>query len=309
MNKKTIGIIGVGKHFSKRIYSVLSRSNFFKIEGILRRKKSNFKNIKNFSEKDFFKKKFDFIYIATPNKLHEKFILKSLKNGSHVICEKPFVVRSKNINQILKISKIKRKLVFESFAYVYHPVFSFLKKEINKKKYGQLRYVISNFRYPSLDAKDNRYKTKDGDGFFYDAACYPISLENYLFDSKKSSNVKYYLQKIRKKVDLRGNIHMHTEKLSKFYFWGEGQNYNNSLEIFFNNGTIFINKFFSKQNYEKIYVKIYFKKKIITKIFKGASQFKKMFEAIINNYNKKSFQEYNRRKIKNQLMLLLKYKN
>tara|TARA_Y100000590_G_C15694227_1_gene1004532 strand:- start:414 stop:1343 length:930 start_codon:yes stop_codon:yes gene_type:complete len=307
MNKKTIGIVGVGSHFNKRIYSILSKSKFFEIKGILRKKKKNFKNIKNFSEKDFFKKKFDFIYIATPTKLHEKFIIKSLKNDSHVICEKPFVIRKKNINQILNLSKSKKKLVFESFAYVYHPVFNFIKKEITNKKYGNLRSVISNFRYPSLNSKDNRYRIKDGDGFFYDAACYPISLENYLFDNKKDENLKFYSQKIRKKVDLRGNIQLRSSKLSKFYFWGEGQNYHNNLEIFFNKGTIFVDKFFSKQDNEEIYAKIYFKNKITTKVFKQTSQFKLMFEKIIKNYNNKSFQEYNRRRIKNQLTLLLKY--
>ena len=134
MIKKTIGIIGAGMHFNKRIYSILSKSNFFRIAGILRKRKKKFKNIKNFSEKDFFKNKFDFIYIATPTKLHEKFIIKSLKNGSNVICEKPFVIRNKNINQILDLSKSKKKLVFESFAYVYHPVFNFIKQVIKKKK-------------------------------------------------------------------------------------------------------------------------------------------------------------------------------
>ena len=85
---------------------------------------------------------------------------------------------------------------------------------------------------------------------------------------KKGNNLKFYSQKIRKKVDLRGNIHLQSLKLNKFYFWGEGQNYSNNLELFFKNGTIFVNKFFSKKNYEKIYVKIYLKNKIITKIFK-----------------------------------------
>ena len=95
MNKKTIGIIGAGKHFNNRIYPILSKSNFFEIKGILKRNKNNFKKIKKFNEKDFFDQHFDFVYIACPNKFHERYIIKSLKVGSHVICEKPFILKKK----------------------------------------------------------------------------------------------------------------------------------------------------------------------------------------------------------------------
>ena len=183
MNKKNIGIIGTGNHFFKRICPILKSSKFFEIKSILNRKRK-VKNFINLSEKNFFKKKFDFIYILTPNKSHEKFVMKSLKNDSHVICEKPFIISNKNINKILDLSRLKKKLIFESFAYVYHPVFKFIKQQIKKRKYGELKYVISNFRYPSRDPKDNRYKTEEGDGFYYDSASYLISLENYLFDNK-----------------------------------------------------------------------------------------------------------------------------
>ena len=40
MQKKTIGIIGPGEHFKKRIFPVLKKSNFFKITGVLRKKKN-----------------------------------------------------------------------------------------------------------------------------------------------------------------------------------------------------------------------------------------------------------------------------
>ena len=307
VKKKTIGIIGTGKHFFKRIYPILKISKSFKITGILNRK-NKIKNFKNFNEKDFFREKFDFIYIATPNKSHEKFIIKSLKNNSHVICEKPFLTRKKNIKKILTLSKSRKKLIFESFAYLYHPVFEFVKKQIKNKTYGSIKYVISNFRYPSLDAKDNKYKSQEGDGFYYDAATYLLSLENYLFEGKKDENIKFSSQKIRNKVDLRGNIYINSSKFKRFYFWGEGQNYSNSLEIFLSKATIYINKFFSKNDNEKIYIQIFTKNGKKIKIFKPIDQFKKMFEKIHKSYSKIKFQEHNRKKIKNQLDLLFFYK-
>ena len=108
VNKKTVGIIGPGKHFKEKIYPILIKSNFFNIQGILRRKKIGFEKIKYLNEKEFFKKKFDFVYISCPNKQHENYILKSLTMGSHVICEKPFILRKKKLIK-LSIQQSERK--------------------------------------------------------------------------------------------------------------------------------------------------------------------------------------------------------
>jgi D-xylose 1-dehydrogenase (NADP+, D-xylono-1,5-lactone-forming) len=301
---KSIGVIGPGAHFKKKIFPVLVKSNFFKLSGILRKNKIiKFKNIQNFSEDEFFKKNFDFVYISCPNILHEQFIIRSLNTGSHVICEKPFLVRNKNINRIMKIANKKNKLIFESFMYIYHPAFKFIKNAILKKKYGKLNYLISNFRFPSLEKKNNRYKNNEGAGFFYDSACYLVSLENILF-KKKASN-KIIKQKIINNVDLRGNIFINSDECCRFYFWGEGQNYSNKIEIFFEKATIHIDKFFSKNENEIIVADIHTTKKKSIE-FKKVNQFEQMFDQIKKNYKKKTFQTFHSNMIKKQLNLMLK---
>ena len=45
MKKKSIGVIGAGKHFMEKIFPVMSNSNFYKINGILRKNNKPFKNI------------------------------------------------------------------------------------------------------------------------------------------------------------------------------------------------------------------------------------------------------------------------
>ena len=74
MKYQTLGIIGSGNHFNNKIKPVLKKNKFFKISGYLKRKnlKKNY-----FTEKEFFKKKFDFVYISCPNELHEKYIVKA----------------------------------------------------------------------------------------------------------------------------------------------------------------------------------------------------------------------------------------
>ena len=284
MNHHSLGVIGPGSHFKKRIEPILEKNNFFKIKGFLRKKKIKKKNF--FSEKEFFKKKFDFVYISCPSQLHEKYILKSLNSGYNVICEKPFVTSIKNLKKIISISRKKNKLIFECFMYVYHPVFAYIKKFIKKKKLGSIVYVISNFRYPSKRS-DNKYSKKLGNGFYYDSAVYPVSLENYLFEFKRKPKI---VKKIYKSnVDLRGYIILRNKHIKRFYFWGEGQNYSNNLEIFFKKGSIYVDKFFSKSTREKIYLKINTPKKKYFKSFNESDHFELMFNEIKKNYKKNNF--------------------
>lgn len=285
MNQHSLGVIGPGSHFKNKIEPVIKKNKFFKINGYLRKKKIKKKNF--FSEKEFFRNKFDFVYISCPSQLHEKYIIKSLNSGYNVICEKPFVTSLKNLKKIISLSKKKNKLIFECFMYAYHPVFDYVKKLIKKKKLGPIEYVISNFRYPSLKKDDDKYSKNIGNGFYYDSAVYPISLENYLFEFKNKPNV---IKKVFKRnVDLRGYIILKNNLIKRFYFWGEGQNYSNNLEIFFKEGTIYIDKFFSKLKDEKIYLKINTSKKKYIKKFKDHDHFELMFKEIIKNYKSRNF--------------------
>ena len=299
-----MGIIGPGKHFEKNIYPILKKIKKIKIKGILANKNRFFKNIKTDSEKEFFKKKFNFIYIAAPNKLHEKYIIKGLKNNSNIICEKPFLLRKKKINEIFNLAKKKNKMIFECFMYLYHELFKNLKSILVKKKFGKLKYVISNFRFPSLNKTDNRYNKKLGNGFFFDSATYLISLENYLFNQINLKKKDIFKNKIKKDIDLRGYFFINNNNFQRFYFWGEGQNYNNNIELFFQKATVYINFFFSKQKNKEPKIMIHINNKVINLKIKKNNHFKNMFLEIFSKYKKKKFQNFHRKKIKTQINLI-----
>ena len=305
MIEKTIGIIGPGYHFEKNIISILKKNRFFKIKSILRSKSKKYKNYKTLNEVNFFKEKFDFVYISCPNKLHERYIIKSLKSGFHVICEKPFLTSDSKLKEILVLSKKKKKLIFETFMYLYHPLFYKLKKLINEKKRGKLRYVVSNFRFPSLNKDNQRYKKKLGGGFFYDAAVYQLSVENYLFNNTSINKMKIEQLKIKKKVDLKGYFAIKNKNFNRFYFWGEGQNYTNNIEFFFNNSCIYVDRFFSKLKGKPTYIKIFENNKIKSiKFNNNEDHFENMFYEIFRNSEKSAFQNYHRKKIFNQIKLI-----
>ena len=111
--------------------------------------------------------------------------------------------------------------------------------------------------------------------------------------------------KIRKKVDLKGYFVIKNKNFNRFYFWGEGQNYTNNIEFFFNNSCIYVDRFFSKLKNQPTYIKIFENNKIkVIKFNKNEDHFEYMFYDIIKNYNKLSFQNYHRQRISNQIKLI-----
>ena len=102
MNIINIGIIGVGDSCIDIHLPALSKISNAKVVSIfdIDQKKINFyKNkikVKDFytSEKLFFSNHdIDAVVITSPNYLHFKHIMMALKNGKHVLCEKPFVLK------------------------------------------------------------------------------------------------------------------------------------------------------------------------------------------------------------------------
>ena len=307
MKKINIGIIGAGNHFKKNILPVLNKFNNLNLKALLVNKsKKNIKNTNNiFNKKIFLNLDLDFIYISTPNMSHEEFIIDSLKNNIHVICEKPFLVSSKNFKKIKKLSKKNNLLIFEAFMYQYHSLFNFIKDKIILNKKNKVKYVISNFRFPSIDKKNNRYNPKLGNGFFFDCACYLLSIENFFFN-KTAIYQKTNFQYIKENVLLRGNIFLKSKNISRYYFWGEGQRYSNNIEIFYDKGSIYVPYFFSKPKNKEIILEIYENFKIKKKIFKYENHFFNMFNVIFKSYKNKNFQKNQINLIEKQIKLLEK---
>ena len=80
------------------------------------------------------------------------------------------------------------------------------------------------------------------------------------------------------------------------------QNYSNNIEIFFDDATIHIDKFFSKARKDAITLNIFARNNKFIK-FKPTDQFKIMFEQILKNYKKNKFKFLNYSLIKKQTLL------
>lgn len=280
-----LGVIGSGNHFKKKIKKSLKVFTNIKLVDYL--------NCTSKKKRDrFYKNNLDFVYISSPSMSHQSHIIESLKANCHVICEKPFVSSFKNIKKIIQLSKSKNKLIFEVFAYKFHPAFIFIKKIMKKKRSYK---IISSFTFPSLIKKNNRYKNNIGGGFFWDAAVYPLSLNIFLKKMESFKIKKIHINK--KNVPLNGNFKLQYKNNDICYSWGEGLDYENFLKIITKKELITLKKIYTQYENEKIIVEISRRNNKKQYIFKIKSSFILMFQDIFKKFKIAAYQKENRRYI------------
>ncbi len=139
MNKYKVAIIGtnIGSKHYENFQKLSDRFKVHTICGLTRdaidkilQSNNEIKISLNFDEVLKIKE-IDIIDICLPPHLHFSACKKALEAGKHVICEKPLVSNLKEIDELEKISKKTKKIIFPVFQYRYGLGFSKLKTLIN----------------------------------------------------------------------------------------------------------------------------------------------------------------------------------
>ena len=115
------------------------------------------------------------VYIPLPNDMHYDWVLKALKAGKHVLCEKPLAPTVSQIKQMFQVAKENNVLLMEAFAYLHSPIVSAVKQEIEDGKLGQIRYMESAFITSDYDIRNIRMRKETFGGATYDLGCYNTS--------------------------------------------------------------------------------------------------------------------------------------
>ena len=118
----------------------------------------------------------NYVSVCSPNYLHDAHIRFGLKNGAHVICEKPLVLNPWNIDPILDLEKEYGTNVYTILQLRLHPSIIALKKKIEEAPVDKifdvdLTYITSrgNWYYASWKgdiAKSGGIATNIGVHFF-----------------------------------------------------------------------------------------------------------------------------------------------
>ncbi len=177
MNKVKFGVVGVGHIGSRHAQCITdnSRAELIKMFDILPLHEWRWNkldsNLACTSFKEMLNMEIDVISICTPNYLHAEMALDVLRNGKHVIIEKPMTLSISDAKKIIHTSQQVNKHVFCVMQNRFSPTIIWLKDIISKNYLGDINMVVVNCFWNRnknyyLDSDWHGSKLKDGGPLF-----------------------------------------------------------------------------------------------------------------------------------------------
>ena len=126
----------------------------------------------------------DAVYVPLSNNEHAEWVLRAIKSGKHVLCEKPIALTVTDIDAIKVAAKKHKVTVMEGFMYRFHPQHARVQEIISSGLIGDLRSVRASYSFMMQPARMYRLTepTERGGGAMWDIGCYAIHSIRQFFD-------------------------------------------------------------------------------------------------------------------------------
>lgn len=157
-------------------------------------------------------KDIDVVYIATPHSNHYEYIIKSLNNNKHVLCEKAITVSERELEEALKIAREKNLVLEEAMTLFHMPLYEKVIKKINKEDLGKVNMVQVSFGSFKEYDENNRFFNLDlAGGALLDIGTYALSFARY-FLSSMPEEILSTVKKAKTGVDEKSGIILKTKE-------------------------------------------------------------------------------------------------
>ena len=123
------------------------------------------------------------VYIPLPNHLHKEWVIKALKKGKHVLCEKPMALNADDAREMFAVAKENNVILMEAYAYLHTPYILSLKSDLQSGVIGDVDFIETAF-YTQGYVEDIRIHKSMGGGAIYDLGCYCTTMILSLIDSE-----------------------------------------------------------------------------------------------------------------------------
>ncbi|WP_079708703.1 Gfo/Idh/MocA family protein [Paraliobacillus ryukyuensis] len=151
----------------------------------------------------------DAIYIASPNALHAEQAIEAMKNGKHVLVEKPMASNAKEVQAMTDTAKENNVLLLEALKTTFLPNFQTIKDNLHK--IGPVRRYFSSYcqyssRYDAYKEGKvlNAFKPELSNGSMMDIGVYTIYPMVALFGKPNNLSANAYM--LDSGVDGQGSI-------------------------------------------------------------------------------------------------------
>lgn len=129
----------------------------------------------------------DMVDICLPGDLHAKYAIRAMKDGFHVLCEKPMARTVKEADQMMAAAKKTGKQLMIAQCLRFDPVYDTFKKLHESGKYGKLLRLQAQRLSTAPKGSDGWYRdAKRSGGAILDLHLHDTDLFNYLFGVPKA---------------------------------------------------------------------------------------------------------------------------
>lgn len=154
----------------------------------------------------------DVVYIATPHNKHIEYILKSLENGKHVLCEKAITLNSDELDKAVKLASENNLILAEAMTIYNMPLYTELEKFINSGKLGKLRLAQVNFgSFKEYDMTNRFFNMDLAGGALLDIGVYALSCVR-MFMTECPDNIQSQVKFAETGADEQSNIILKNSK-------------------------------------------------------------------------------------------------
>lgn len=152
------------------------------------------------------------MYIATPHSNHYEYIIKSLNNNKHVLCEKAITVNERELEEALKIARENNLVLEEAMTLFHMPLYEKVIKKINNEDLGKVNMVQVSFGSFKEYDENNRFFNLDlAGGALLDIGTYALSFARY-FLSSMPEEILSTVKKAKTGVDEESGIILKTKE-------------------------------------------------------------------------------------------------
>ncbi len=148
----------------------------------------------------------DVVYISTPHCNHYEYIMKSLHQNKHVLCEKAITVSSSELKEITELAATKNLVVSEAMTIYHMPLYEKLKQVVQTGKLGTLKMVNVSFgSCKEYDVTNRFFSPNLAGGALLDIGTYALSFARF-FLSAQPHEVLTTVKKFETGVDEQSGI-------------------------------------------------------------------------------------------------------
>lgn len=191
----------------------------------------------------------DCIYVATPHNSHKEIVIKALRAGKHVLCEKPMGINVSEELEMIQVARQEKCFLMEAFWTAFLPAIKEMERWIVGEDIGKVRLVEADFSFRAGTLDEGRlFDPRLAGGALLDVGIYVVGITHMiskLVDAGPLETLEIVSQKTKSGVDGQDTILMQYAKgLSASLTCGVNLEGTRSLRVYGDHGHVEIPEFF-----------------------------------------------------------------